>query len=91
VHCPYFSDDKQEYWWIYMVDRKRPALATIPVLMTNLVDYEEIELKFTAPTKPGTYKYEVIVRSDSYVDFSTIVNLKVKIVFFIIIILVKLE
>lgn len=77
VHCPYFSDDKQEYWWIYMVDRKRPALATIPVLMTNLVDYEEIELKFTAPTKPGTYKYEVIVRSDSYVDFSTTVNLKV--------------
>lgn len=77
VHCPYFSDDKQEYWWIYMVDRKRPALATIPVLMTNLVDYEEIELKFTAPTKPGTYKYEVIIRSDSYVDFSTTVNLKV--------------
>lgn len=77
VHCPYFSDDKQEYWWIYMVDRKRPALATIPVLMTNLVDYEEIELKFTAPTKPGTYKYEVIIRSDSYVDFSTVINLKV--------------
>ena len=77
VHCPYFSDDKQEYWWIYMVDRKRPALATIPVLMTNLVDYEEIELKFTAPTKPGTYKYEVIIRSDSYVDFSSTVNLKV--------------
>lgn len=81
VHCPYFSDDKQEYWWIYMVDRKRPALATIPVLMTNLVDYEEIELKFTAPTKPGTYKYEVIIRSDSYLDFSTTVNLKVRLLF----------
>lgn len=77
VHCPYFSDDKQEYWWIYMVDRKRPALATQPVLVTNLVDYEEIELKFTAPTRPGTYKYEIIVRSDSYLDFSTTVNLKV--------------
>lgn len=76
VHCPYFSDDKQEYWWVYMVDRKRPALATQPVLVTSLVEYEEIELKFTAPTKPGTYKYEIIVRSDSYLDFSTTVNLK---------------
>ena len=80
VHCPLFSDNKQEYWWIYMVDRKRPALATIPVLMTNLVDFEEIELKFTAPTKPGTYKFEVIVRSDSYVDFSTTINLKVGVI-----------
>jgi len=76
VHCPFFSDDKQEYWWIYMVDRKRPALATYPVLMTSLVEFEEIELKFTAPSRPGTYKYEVIIKSDSYVDFTSVVNLK---------------
>jgi len=76
VHCPFFSDDKQEYWWVYMVVRKPPSLMTIPVLITNLVDYEELELKFTAPTIPGTYRSEVVVRSDSYVDFVSIVNLK---------------
>ena len=69
VHCPYFPDDKQEYWWIYIADKKRHALMTIPYLMTNLVDREEVELKFTAPIKPGIYSYSVIVRSDSYVDF----------------------
>jgi translocation protein SEC63 len=67
VHCPYFPDDKQEFWWVYIVDRKRFALITAPLLVTNLVDTEEVELKFTAPN-PGVYSYTIVVRSDSYVD-----------------------
>jgi translocation protein SEC63-like protein len=76
VHCPYFPDGKQEYWWIYLVDRKKHVLMTAPVLMTNLVTQEEIELKFTAPPKPGIYNYSVVVRSDSYIDFDVIKNIK---------------
>ncbi|KAI1286775.1 Translocation protein SEC63 -like protein [Halotydeus destructor] len=76
VHCPYFADDKQEYWWIYLADKKRHALTTVPVLMTNLVDSEEIELKFTAPPKPGVYNYSVVVRSDSYIDCVIEKNIK---------------
>ena len=30
-----------------------------------------MQLKFTAPEKPGTYQYTVVVRSDSYVDFDS--------------------
>lgn len=67
VHCPFFPDDKQEFWWVYIVDRKRFALITAPLLVTSLVDTEEIELKFTAP-KHGVYNYTIVVRSDSYVD-----------------------
>ncbi|CAG2110446.1 unnamed protein product, partial [Medioppia subpectinata] len=80
VHCPYFPEDKQEYWWIYLSDKKRHALISAPYLMTNLVDKEEVELKFTAPQKPGQYTYSVIVRSDSYVDFdiSKTIKLDVK-------------
>jgi translocation protein SEC63 len=77
VHCPYFPDDKQEYWWIYLSDKKRHALISAPYLMTNLVDKEEVELKFTAPQKPGQYTYSVIVRSDSYVDFDISKTIKV--------------
>ncbi|RWS01622.1 Translocation protein SEC63-like protein [Dinothrombium tinctorium] len=76
VHCPYFPDDKQEYWWIYLADRKKHTLTTIPVLLTNLVDEEEVELKFTAPPKPGICSYSVIVRSDSYLDVDVIKNIK---------------
>ena len=30
VHCPYFPDDKQEFWWIYVCDRKNHKLITVP-------------------------------------------------------------
>lgn len=77
VHCPYFPEDKQEFWWIYLADRKRKALISIPVLLTNLVDKESVELKLRAPDIPGIYSYSVIVRSDSYVDFDVTKHIKV--------------
>merc|ERR1719239_988732 len=36
VHCPYFTDDKQEYWWVYICDRKTHSLITPPYHLTNL-------------------------------------------------------
>merc|ERR1719431_1866881 len=66
VHCPYFTDDKQEHWWVYICDRKTHSLITPPYHLTNLVNNEEVELKFTAPGKPGHYNFTVCVRSDSY-------------------------
>jgi len=84
VHCPFFPDDKQEFWWIYLASKGSHggkggggnALTSIPVLMTNLVDQESIDLKLTAPRKPGVYQYSVVVRSDSYVDFDVIKSFK---------------
>lgn len=77
VHCPYFPEDKQEHWWIYISDKKSFSLKTVPYFMTNLVDNEQIELKFTAPSKPGFYQYQVNVRSDSYIDCDFFKVLKV--------------
>ncbi|KAF7494149.1 Translocation protein SEC63 -like protein [Sarcoptes scabiei] len=76
VHCPYYFEDKQEHWWIYITDKKKMSLKTIPYFMTNLIDTEEIELKFIAPQEPGTYQYMVNVRCDSYVDMDYFKNLK---------------
>lgn len=45
VHCPYFPEDKQEYWWTYICDRKSKTLLTAPHHITSLVDYEEVQLK----------------------------------------------
>ena len=55
VHCPFFPDDKQEFWWCYIADRKNHQLITPPNHVTSLIDREEVELKFTAPQKPGMY------------------------------------
>merc|ERR1711915_1045880 len=66
VHCPYYTDDKQEFWWVYISDRKTHSLITPPYHLTSLVSEEEVELKFTAPSKEGIYNFTVCVRSDSY-------------------------
>lgn len=63
VHSPGFPEDKQEYWWTYICDRKSRTLLTAPYHVTNLVDTEEIQLKFTAPRWPAIYTFAVCLRS----------------------------
>ena len=77
VHCPFYPQDKQEYWWAYISDRKQQILLTAPYHITNLVDFEEIQLKFTAPFKPGFYTFSVCLRSDSYFGFDLMKDIKV--------------
>jgi len=76
VHCPYFTDDKQEHWWVYISDRKTHSLVTPPYHVTSLVHEEEVELKFTAPGKPGHYTFTVCVRSDSYLGVDLMEDIK---------------
>ncbi|XP_018907486.1 translocation protein SEC63 homolog isoform X2 [Bemisia tabaci] len=76
VHCPYFPEDKQEYWWVYITDRKSRSLLTAVYHVTELVEKEEIQLKFTAPKWKGVYTFTVCVRSDSYLGFDQMHDIK---------------
>jgi len=76
VHCPYFTDDKQEFWWCYLSDKKNRLLVTPPHHVTSLVEREEVELKFTAPPKPGHYTFTVNVKSDSYLGVDVTQDIK---------------
>jgi len=76
VHCPYFPEVKQEYWWTYVSDRKHKQLVTAPYLVTNLITVEECQLQFTAPRKTGHYKFTVCLRSDSYLGFDQLREIK---------------
>lgn len=79
VHCPYFPEDKQEYWWVYVSDRKSRTLLTAPYQVTELVDYDEIQLKFTAPRWPGVYTFAVCLRSDSYLGFDQMHDIRLNV------------
>ncbi|KAL9699667.1 hypothetical protein quinque_003108 [Culex quinquefasciatus] len=76
VHCPLFPEEKYEYWWTYICDRKSHTLLTAPYHVTNLVHREEVQLKFTAPKWPGVYVFTVCLRSDSYFGMDQQVDLK---------------
>jgi len=77
VHCPLFPDVKQEYWWVYICDRKSQTLLTTPIHVTSLAQFEEIQLRFTAPRWPGLYTFTVCLRSDSYLGFDQAQDIKV--------------
>ncbi|KAJ6215662.1 hypothetical protein RDWZM_010162 [Blomia tropicalis] len=75
VHCPFYPEYKREQWWIYITDHHHSKkggsisnLVVLPYLVSNLIESEEFEFKFYAPENPGIYSYNVIIRSDSYVD-----------------------
>ncbi|GLH14484.1 AAEL007987-PA, partial [Gryllus bimaculatus] len=68
--------DKQEYWWVYISDRKSHTLLTPPYHVTALVEEEEIQLKFTAPRWPNVYTFTVCLRSDSYLGFDQMHDIK---------------
>lgn len=55
--------DKQEYWWCYICDRKSHTLLTAPAHVTALVDTHELQLRFTAPRWPGLYTLACCLRS----------------------------
>lgn len=76
VHCPLFPDVKQEYWWVYICDRKSQTLLTTPIHVTSLAQFEEIQLRFTAPRWPGLYTFTVCLRSDSYLGFDQAQDIK---------------
>ncbi|XP_014363563.2 translocation protein SEC63 homolog [Papilio machaon] len=67
VHCPYFPQEKQEFWWCYICDRKSRTLLTAPAHVTALAAAHELQLRFTAPRWPGLYTLACCLRSDSYI------------------------
>ncbi|XP_076025582.1 translocation protein SEC63 homolog isoform X2 [Genypterus blacodes] len=75
----YFPEEKQEWWWLYIADRRDQTLVSMPYHVCTLKDTEEVELKFPAPSKTGNYQYSVILRSDSYLGLDQIKPLKLEV------------
>jgi len=79
VHAPYIPEEKQEWWWIYVTDRRKTELITPPQQIFNLKDEEKVDLKFQAPYKAKSYHYTVTIRSDSYLDFDVHQNFNINV------------
>ncbi|XP_020622876.1 translocation protein SEC63 homolog [Orbicella faveolata] len=79
VHAPYFPEEKQEWWWIYVTDRRKIELITPPQQIFNLKEEEKVDLRFQAPHKAKTYHYTVTLRSDSYLDFDVHQNFNINV------------
>ena len=78
VHCPHFPAIKHEEWWIYITHNG--IIVSLPIKVSCLIHKQEIELKLFSPPKPGSYKFTVNLRSDSYLgaDLSETIIMEVK-------------
>ena len=68
VHCPHFPVDKEEGWYVFIADRKTSELITAPKYVAGLKDSEDVILRFQAPEALGHHKYNVILKSDCYIN-----------------------
>ena len=71
-----FPVDKEEGWWVFIADRKSGQLITPPKYVAGLKDTQEVILRFQAPESLGHYKYNVILKSDCYIQCEKDVLLK---------------
>ncbi|XP_064404076.1 translocation protein SEC63 homolog [Halichondria panicea] len=70
VHGPHFPTEKQECWWLYIVNRKKRELVCPPQRIVGLKEKFSTDLQFAAPENPGTLRYSIVLNSDCYLDLS---------------------
>eukprot|EP00124_Ichthyophonus_hoferi_P000943 Ihof_evm4s41 gene=Ihof_evmTU4s41 len=68
VHCPYFPEDREEAWWVFIGDSPNAEdnLLTEPKRIDNLVDETELELYLPPVEKAGQYTYFLFIASENY-------------------------
>lgn len=74
VYSPRCPTEKQEWWWVYMCmtspkrEKLTERLMCDPINVCNLVNEQEVDIRFPAPGRPGQYNFVVYVRSDAFIE-----------------------
>lgn len=79
VHCPYFPEPKQEWWWVFIGESTHKIMVTGLQKIQTLTDEDEIDVQFMAPSSPGTYNLVLYVVSDSYYGIDITKNIKLEV------------
>lgn len=78
AHTPYFPEDKRGTWWVILCDEKSNRIIAANNVR-GLVDSKKVFIKFAAPPDKGTWKFQVVVKSDFCIgcDLKTNISLVV--------------
>lgn len=79
VHAAYFPEEKQECWWLYIANRRRRELISLPQRIVGLETEHSVDLHFAAPPTTGVVRYTVSLTSDSYIDLNFHKELKLEV------------
>ncbi|KAI8815603.1 Sec63 Brl domain-containing protein [Fimicolochytrium jonesii] len=75
AHAPYYPTEKRPVWWIYFGDMNQNRLITV-AKVNDLIKEKVVRLQFQAPPRPGSWDFQVFVKSDSHVGCDALCELK---------------
>uniref|UniRef100_A0A8C9C7M3 Translocation protein SEC63 homolog n=1 Tax=Phocoena sinus TaxID=42100 RepID=A0A8C9C7M3_PHOSS len=64
VYSLYFPEEKQEWWWLYIADRKEQTLISMPYHVCTLKDTEELEVHEAKPVPENHPQWDTAVEGD---------------------------
>lgn len=79
VHSPLLPVEKEEGWWVMLVEVSRNHLVTVEKITSQEREVKH-ELKFLAPPQHGTFQFKVFVISDSYLGLDKEIPFEMKVI-----------
>ncbi|KAJ2724915.1 secretory subunit [Coemansia sp. Benny D115] len=67
VLCPYFAGRKDAQWWMCFANYQSGKLVVPPILISDLATERVMMVQFQSPPQVGTYRFQLIIKSDSYI------------------------
>ncbi|KAJ2865624.1 secretory subunit, partial [Coemansia asiatica] len=67
VYCPYFAGRKESQWWLIFSNYQSGKMVVPPILISDLATERIITLQFQSPPQCRTYRFQLAVKSDSYI------------------------
>uniref|UniRef100_A0A8C5T7U0 Translocation protein SEC63 homolog n=1 Tax=Malurus cyaneus samueli TaxID=2593467 RepID=A0A8C5T7U0_9PASS len=64
VYSLFFPEEKQEWWWLYIADRKEQMLICMPYHVCTLKDKEELEVHEAKPVPENHPQWDTAIEGD---------------------------
>ncbi|KAJ3035523.1 secretory subunit [Rhizophlyctis rosea] len=80
VHAPFYPAEKKPSWWVMMGDIRQNRLITAG--KTNDLspgNDATVRLQFQAPPRPGSWQFQIFVKSDSYLGCDGMTEVKLNV------------
>ncbi|KAJ1860620.1 secretory subunit [Coemansia sp. RSA 2703] len=67
AYCPHFAGRKDSQWWLCFANYQSGKLVVPPILINDLSTERVITLQFQSPPQCRTYRFQLLIKSDSYI------------------------
>eukprot|EP00842_Homolaphlyctis_polyrhiza_P006541 jgi/Hompol1/6889/HPOL_002506-RA len=78
-HAPHFFASKKPTWWVILGNVRDRRLICINKV-SDLSEDKTVRMQFQAPPEPGSWTFQILIKSDSFVGADKIVDAKLVVI-----------